>query len=217
MSDEGGAKEHEPHPRGSLYSDEIIATKVKAELRKRMRAVRRATPIASCEARSAKIRERILALPEVEKAATIALFFPIEGRNEVDLRPLDLVLGERGKTRVYPSIDPDTNRMTFRKVSDFSELDERGRGFLEPAYDAEEIVSPDVIVVPALAAAPSGHRLGYGAGYYDRALGAAKEAFSVIVIYDYQLLMEVPTLAHDVACRYVVTDARGLAADPVVT
>lgn len=205
---------HAPHPKGSLYPDEVIAAKVKAELRKRMRGVRRAATAASCELRSAKIRERLLALAEVDKAATIALFFPIEGRNEVDLRPLDAALRERGKSLVYPSIDPDTNRMTFRKVGAVTELDERGKGFLEPPYEAEEVVAPDVVVVPALAASPSGHRLGYGAGYYDRALGAAVGSFSVIVIYDYQLLVEVPALGHDFACRYLVTDTRELAAEP---
>jgi len=216
MSDDrgGGFPDHAPHGRGSLYPDEVIAAKVKAELRKRMRGLRRAAPIASCEARSEKIRARVLGLPEVAAAGTIALFFPIEGRNEVDLRPLDAALRAAGKTCVYPSIDPETNRMTFRVVADLGAMDERGKGFLEPDASAEEVVAPDVIVVPALAAAPSGHRLGYGAGYYDRALGAAPGSYSVIVIYDYQLLMEVPTLPHDVACKLVVTDTRALAAEP---
>lgn len=217
MSDERGAgfPEHAPHGRGGLFPDEVIAVKVKAELRKRMRGLRRAAPAASCEGRSAKIRERVLALPEVSAARTIALFYPIEGRNEVDLRPLDEALRALGKTCVYPSIDPDTNVMTFREVASIEAMDERGKGFREPGPDAPEVVRPDVIVVPALAVAPTGHRLGYGAGYYDRAIVQAAGAFTVVVAYDYQLLMDVPTLPHDVACRFVVTDTRAFAAEPV--
>ena len=208
--------EHEPHPKGRLYSDDVIAVKVKAELRKRMRGLRRAAPVASCEERSAKIRARVLLLPEVVRAKTVALFYPIEGRNEVDLRPLDTALRGRGVRVAYPSIDPETNVMTFREVADADGMEERGKGFAEPSPDAEIVVCPDVIVVPALAVAPSGHRLGYGAGYYDRALDSAKGAYSVAVLYDYQLLMEVPTLPHDVAVSYIVTDLRELASDPSV-
>lgn len=210
-----GAGEHEPHPKGGLYPDEVIAMKVKAELRKRLRGLRRTAPAAACEERSQKIRERALALPELARAKTVALFFPIEGRNEVDLRPLDEALRARGVQVAYPSIDPDTNVMTFRIVTNTATLEERGRGFCEPAYDAEEVACPEVVLVPALAVAPSGHRLGYGAGYYDRALASATGAFSVAVAYDYQLLMEVPTLPHDVPVKYVVTDVRGFPSEPI--
>jgi 5-formyltetrahydrofolate cyclo-ligase len=223
MSDEPsqrpGFADHAAHGKGSLYPDEVIAMKVKAELRKRLRGLRRTAPVASCEERSNKIRERILLLPEVVRAKSVALFFPIEGRNEVDLRPLDAALRARGVVLGYPSIDPDTNVMTFRKVEDLSSLEERGKGFCEPDGAAPELAAPDVVVVPALAVAPSGHRLGYGAGYYDRMLdpqsGPAKDAFSVVVAYDYQLLMELPTLPHDVPARHVVTDLRDFAAEPV--
>lgn len=208
---------HEPHAKGSLYPDDVIAMKVKAELRKRMRGVRRAAQPSACEARSSKIRDRLSALPELGAARTIALFFPIEGRNEVDLRPLDAALRASGKTLVYPSIDPDTNVMTFRVVDDLAAMEERGKGFREPSPEAEEVARPDVIVVPALAVAPTGHRLGYGAGYYDRALAAAPSSFSVVVAFDYQLLVEVPTLPHDVAVKLVVTDARVLAPEAPVT
>jgi 5-formyltetrahydrofolate cyclo-ligase len=205
--------DHEPHAKGSLFPDDVIAMKVKAELRKRMRGVRRAAQPSACEERSKKIRDRLAALPELAAARTIALFFPIEGRNEVDLRPLDAALRAEGKTLVYPSIDPDTNVMTFRVVDELASLEERGKGFREPSPDAEEVARPDAVVVPALAVAPTGHRLGYGAGYYDRALAAAPGSFSVVVAFDYQLLVEVPTLAHDVAAKLVVTDARALVAE----
>jgi 5-formyltetrahydrofolate cyclo-ligase len=70
-----------------------------------------------------------------------------------------------------------------------------------------------VIVVPALAVAPSGHRLGYGAGYYDRALSVAAGSFTVAVVYDYQLLVELPVLPHDVPVAHVVTDTRDFPAE----
>jgi 5-formyltetrahydrofolate cyclo-ligase len=199
-------------PRPGLYADEVIAVKVKAELRKRMRGLRRAAPAAACEARSEKIRERLLSLPRVAAARSIALFFPIEGRNEVNLVPLDAALRARGVAIGYPSIDPESRVMCFRTVADTDALEERGFGFREPAADCPKL-APDVIVVPALAVAPSGHRLGYGAGYYDRAL-AESRAWTVAVLYDYQVLADLPTLPHDVPVAHVVTDARGFEPEP---
>jgi len=63
--------------------------------------------------------------------------------------------------------------------------------------------------VPALAVASSGHRLGYGSGFYDATLpDFCPPALSIVVAYDFQLLAELPVSAHDIACDIVVTDAR---------
>jgi len=109
----------------------------------------------------------------------------------------------------YPSIDADSGVMTFRFVDAVSALEEKGFGFMEPAPDAPEATGLDAIIVPAIAADPTGHRIGYGAGYYDRTLPRyAPPAVSLIVVYDWQLVAEVPATEHDVRCAWVVTDTR---------
>ncbi len=207
----------EPPPRGGarpgLYADEVIAAKVKAELRKRMRGLRRAAPAAACEARSEKIRERLLSLPRVEAARARARGSARGGRNVVDRGPREAALRAGGGASGGAAIDPDTRVMCFRTVADPDALEERGFGFREPGLDRPELHAPDVIVVPALAVAPSGHRLGYGAGYYDRAL-ADSRAWTVAVLYDYQVLADLPTLPHDVPVAHVVTDARAFEPAP---
>lgn len=193
-------------------SDEILLRKVKAELRKRMRALRNTAPASACQARSARIVERLLAEPELQKAEHVAVFYPIEERHEVDLRALDVALRARGTHVYYPSIDAETRVMTFRRVADLeADLEERGLGFREPTSSAVEASALDVVVVPCLAAGPSGHRLGYGAGFYDRALPRfCPPAWSVAVAYDYQLLAEVPHDEHDTKVAALVTDVRTL-------
>ena len=111
--------------------------------------------------------------------------WPIEARHEVDLRPLDTTLRARGVRIAYPAIDADTNVMTFRFVDDVSQLDEKGFGFHEPAEGAPEAPAVDVMIVPAIAVDPTGHRIG-----------------------DWQLVAEVPATEHDVRCQWVVTDVR---------
>jgi len=192
-----------------LAPDEIIRAKVKAELRKRMRGVRKTTPLESCGERSRSIAARLSSLDVVVKARRVALFWPMVERHEVDLRAFDAELRARGVKIAYPAIDPDTNVMTFREVRDPADLIERGFGFSEPAADAPEATDLDLVVVPALAVDPTGHRIGYGAGYYDRTLPRyAPPAVAVAVVYDWQMVVEVPATETDVRVAFVVTDTR---------
>lgn len=201
-----------PHSH-ALAPEEVIRVKVKAELRKRMRAVRKTAPPEACAERSARIVAALEGHAVVQRAKAVALFWPILARHEVDLRPLDGWLRARGCRVAYPSIDPDTGDMTFRFVDDTGALEDAGYGFAEPPRDAPAASSGDldVIVVPALAVDTVGHRIGYGAGYYDRTLPKfAPPAVALAVAYDYQLVAEVPVTPGDVAVQWVVTDQRVL-------
>jgi 5-formyltetrahydrofolate cyclo-ligase len=198
-------------------AEELLRVRVKAELRKRMRGLRKALPTTACAERSARIAARLAALEPIAGARTVCLFWPIEDRHEVDLRPLDARLRERGVRVAYPGIDPDSGAMSFRFVADPDAMEEQGFGFREPSLRAPE-AGPgdlDVIVVPALAIDPRGHRIGYGAGYYDRALPRfAPPAVTVAVAFDFQLVAEAPESAVDVPVAWIVTDARTLASEP---
>ena len=185
----------------------VLAYRAKAELRKRARALRNTIPTSAIAERSAKIVARLEALPQVQQAKRVALFWPIEGRNEVDLRALGENLKTRGVSVAFPSIDPDTRVMTFRYPPNAGAMEERGLGFAEPAYDDPEATELDVVVVPALGLDASGNRIGYGAGYYDRTLPRfCPPALAIAVAFDFQLLVEVPTTEGDVQVDIVVTD-----------
>jgi 5-formyltetrahydrofolate cyclo-ligase len=139
----------------------------------------------------------------------VALFWPIEGRNEVDLRPLAQTLKNLGISLAFPSIDPETRVMTFRLAQNFAAMEERGLGFAEPAYEDPEATELDVVVVPALGLDAAGNRIGYGAGFYDRTLPRfCPPASSIAVAFDFQLLVEVPTTEGDVPVDIVLTDER---------
>jgi 5-formyltetrahydrofolate cyclo-ligase len=200
----------EPHSH-ALAPEDVIRLKVKAELRKRMRGVRKTAPPEACAERSAKIVASLEAHEVVAAAKSVALFWPIVERHEVDLRELDRRLRARGVQIAYPAIDPETGEMSFRIVEDVAVLEERGYGFAEPASDAPLATALDVVVVPALAVDPMGHRIGYGAGYYDRTLPKyAPPAIAISVAYDWQLVAEIPATPGDVQTSWVVTDQRVL-------
>ncbi len=199
----------------SPSAEEQLRRRVKGELRKRMRGLRKTLPASACAERSGRIVDRLCSMQPVSEARAVALFWPIEERHEVDLRPLDARLRERGVRVAYPAVDPETGAMTFRFVEHTDSMLEQGFGFREPPQDAPQ-ASPggiDVVVVPALAVDPTGHRLGYGAGYYDRTLPAfVPPAVAIAVAFDFQLLVEIPFTAGDVPAAWIVTDSRTLRA-----
>jgi 5-formyltetrahydrofolate cyclo-ligase len=86
-------------------------------------------------------------------------------------------------------------------------------GLLEPVgprLGPTAIGTADVVVVPALAVALDGARLGRGGGYYDRALRHVRHGAAVVaVVFDDELLDELPVEAHDRRVTAVVTPSGG--------
>ncbi len=81
---------------------------------------------------------------------------------------------------------------------------------LGPQLGPTAVGTADVVVVPALAVAPDGTRLGRGGGYYDRALRYVRDdAVVVAVVFDDELVRELPAEPHDLRVSAVVTPAGG--------
>ncbi|MDD6701772.1 MAG: 5-formyltetrahydrofolate cyclo-ligase [Bacteroidales bacterium] len=82
----------------------------------------------------------------------------------------------------------------------------------EGAYNIEEPTGSDIvpidrielIIVPAMGYDRKGNRLGRGKGYYDQLL-CQSHAPKIGVIYDFQLLEEIPTEPHDIPVDIVIT------------
>jgi len=63
-----------------------------------------------------------------------------------------------------------------------------------------------VLFVPALAADREGNRLGRGKGYFDRELSRLTGVTSYAVVYQSELIEQVPTEVHDQRVDGVVTE-----------
>jgi 5-formyltetrahydrofolate cyclo-ligase len=202
----------------ATMSEQELALRVavKKEQRKRMRGVRNTLPRAVVEQRSARVAARIASLEVWARARSVAFFWPIEGRNEVDLRDLLRAALAAGKRVALPATaeTPEGVEIELRWVDDPSQLEPGPLGFEEPPPAARRVATEDLdlILVPALAVDPRGHRVGYGRGFYDRLLarlGAAEKGpVSLAVAFDFQLLPEVSITPGDVAVTLVVTDER---------
>jgi 5-formyltetrahydrofolate cyclo-ligase len=187
--------------------------RAKKQLRMRMRSLRAAYPESVLAQASERIVASVLALPQFSAAHGVGLFWPMPERREVDVRPLAAAALAAGKRVYFPFLEPTASGFStgFARVRDVSELAERGQRFFEPLREAEraERGQLDLLVVPALAVASDGHRLGYGSGFYDATLpDFCPPARALVVAFDFQLLGELPVTSADVASQCIVTDRR---------
>jgi 5-formyltetrahydrofolate cyclo-ligase len=190
-----------------------LRAQAKAELRTRMRNLRRVTPEAACAARSSAIGQHLLALPELERAHVVIAYAAY--KKEANPASALAALRARGVQVGLVRVEPE-GQLGLHRVAEGDALIENAFGIEEPSPDAEVIADAavEVVIVPALAVDARGHRIGYGHGYYDRLLPRLTHAFKLAIAYDFQLLAELPDMPGDATVDCVVTDRRVLRIDP---
>ena len=145
---------------------------------------------------------------EIMPGAVVAGYSPI--RSEIDPAPLMQELAARGMRLALPVITARDSPLGFRLWAANDKLLRGPLGILEPSPDAAEIV-PDIVLVPLAAFDRLGHRIGYGAGHYDRTLARLRDSKKIIAIglaFAAQEIETIPALPHDVALDYVLTETQ---------
>ncbi len=159
-----------------------------------------------------KINSTVMRLPQYKNAKTIMLY--LNFNNEICSKELIEDSFSKGRRVVIPYCKKEGLEILPTELRDVEiELERTKFGYLETKeehlklVDIEEI---DLIIVPGLAFDKSCHRLGFGAGYYDRflsKLGGKTETIGVA--YDFQILDIIPELElTDIPLDYVVTEKR---------
>lgn len=112
-----------------------------------------------------------------------------------------------GREVCYPVVVPGELALQFRRASGV---------FVAGAIGVEEPTGAPVplheialLVVPALAVDAKGRRLGRGKGHYDATLAAFRRT-AVALVFDSQLVPEVPVGEHDQRVGAVCTESRWL-------
>jgi 5-formyltetrahydrofolate cyclo-ligase len=103
-------------------------------------------------------------------------------------------------------IGPD-NRLEWAPYDGWDRLVAGPFGLLQPAgprLGPDAPARAELVVVPAMAVNPAGHRLGRGGGYYDRAL-AGVDVPMVAVVFDDERVDAVPVEPHDIAVDAVLS------------
>lgn len=180
---------------------------LKAELRAGRLAARDAIPVAERIEKSLQLAEHGLANLTFEPGTAISGFLPI--RSEVDLRPLMAGLRSRG-ARICVPVILDKERIAFRELLPDAPLIDCGFGTTAPGQEAA-VLEPQVMLVPLAAFDAAGHRIGYGGGYYDRAIARLHENGGsprlIGVAFDCQEVASVPAEPHDIPLQAVLTES----------
>ena len=181
----------------------------KKQLRKQMRDLMRSLPADYVRAAGADIQEQILSSARYREAERIFLFISVPKEPPTD-RILRQALAD-GKKVYVPKCS--AKKMLAVRIRDPEHLYPGMLGILEPSDCSETVTAEelDLILVPCLAAAPDGRRLGHGGGYYDRFLEGHTEK-AVCLCFRRMFCEEIPTGQYDVPMPCVITEREN--ADP---
>jgi len=133
-------------------------------------------------------------------------FMPL--KSEINPLPLMQKLSEAGARLALPAIAGRGKPLIMRAWEFGAPLDRGQWGIREPQKEAPE-VAPDILLVPLLAFNRAGHRVGYGAGYYDMTIGALRAKEPVIAVgiaFAAQEVPKVPVTERDARLDLVLTE-----------
>ncbi|KGO80331.1 5-formyltetrahydrofolate cyclo-ligase [Flavobacterium cauense R2A-7] len=147
---------------------------LKNELRLKYKKERKALRFEEIQDLSLTIANNCLSLPIWDKRY-FHLFLPIEAQKEINTEFLLQILAGRDKEILISKSDFETRKMTHFLLTDSTRIMNNDYGIPEPVDGIEVPASKiDVIFVPLLAYDKSGHRVGYGKGFYDAFLSQCK-------------------------------------------
>ena len=179
---------------------------LKSALRKEALARRNAAEPALREAFATRLALAGVELARKSIVRSVAAFWPLPG--EPDVRGLLAALNYHEFASALPVVVGPGHPLLFRKWAPRDLLLEGPYGIMQPSVHLPEIL-PDIVFVPLAAFDRRGHRIGFGAGYYDRtleALRAIKPVLAVGTAYSVQEVPAIPEEPHDQRLDLVITE-----------
>lgn len=185
-----------------MNSDMAARKKV---LRQEMLARRRALSAESLSSWRTGLTARLLTLPQYKAAKRILVYLSLPG--EADLDDFIRAALEEGKEIYIPVCLPG-RQMEAGRLYEMDHFVKGPYGLrdLAPGYEALDAEKLDLVLVPAVACDRMGHRLGHGAGYYDRYLPRVAEKKRIAVIWSFQETENIPSDVFDQKMSGFVTE-----------
>lgn len=127
---------------------------------------------------------------------------------EVDTYRIIKKAWEQGKLVAVPKCYPKEKKMSFRLLTEFSQLESVFYGLLEPIEEKTKVINHeqiDLLLVPGLAYTIEGFRLGFGGGYYDRYL-KDYSGKTVSLAFQSQIIPQLKVENHDIPVEKIITN-----------
>ena len=184
-------------------STSIEATK--SELRNAALARRDALPAAERAAAAETIAARDFPVG-IAPGTIVAGFMPM--KSEINPLPLMRRLAGAGARLALPVVAGRGRPLMLRAFAFGDPLAAGVWGIREPMPEAPQ-VAPDIVIAPLAAFDRTGHRIGYGAGYYDltiAGLRARKPVVAIGIAFSVQEIAAVPATPRDARLDLVLTE-----------
>jgi len=178
---------------------------LKTDLRRTAMARRDALPPAERMATALAVAERGLPV-DIPPGTVVSGFSPL--KSEISPLPLLRRLADAGAGLALPVVAGRGQALIMRAWSFGAPLVSGIWGIREPPADAPELF-PDILIVPLLAFDRRGHRIGYGAGYYDMTIArlrAMKPVTAIGIAFAAQEIAAVPATPRDARLDLVLTE-----------
>ncbi|MBB4231155.1 5-formyltetrahydrofolate cyclo-ligase [Rhizobium mongolense] len=186
---------------------QTISKEQKAQMRAERLALRDAIPPETRIEKSLAMAEHAGEAVAFDPGTIISGFMPI--RSEADIRPLMARFEARGARLCVPAI-LDRQTIVFRELLRSAPLVATGFGTAGPGQEAT-VLDPEIMLVPLSAFDDRGHRIGYGAGHYDRAIGRLRQKGMhpklIGIAFDCQEVAHVPDEPHDISLDAILTES----------
>jgi 5-formyltetrahydrofolate cyclo-ligase len=193
------------HDKRSMSSASSSFTQQKPDLRAAALARRDALSAPERQAGAEAIATRGFPI-SISPGQIVSGFMPM--KTELNPMPLMRKLAAAGAQLALPVIDRRGTPLIMRAFKIGDALKGGQWGIREPLPEAPQ-VDPDILIVPMAAFDRAGHRIGYGAGYYDmtiRALRARKKVVAVGVAFAVQEIPRVPATERDERLDFLMTE-----------
>ena len=178
---------------------------LKSELRRSAFAKRDALPAPMRAAAAETIAGRTFPVP-VPAGAVVSGYSPMN--SELNPVPLMRKLADAGAQLALPVVQGRGKPLVMRAWSFGEALTSGIWGIREPTAQAAEVF-PDIMLVPLAAFDRAGHRIGYGAAYYDMTIARIRAMKPVIAVglgFAAQEADTIPVEPHDARLDLVLTE-----------
>jgi 5-formyltetrahydrofolate cyclo-ligase len=161
--------------------------------------------------------QRLFTLREVESANTVSTY--VNTGSEVRTGEIVAWCLAQGKRVIIPVTDRANKRLIFSEVRvPEKELEAGTFGILEPKPEFLRPVplkEAQVVLVPGIAWNLQGYRIGYGGGYYDRAINSIRSPLLTIgLAYEFQIISRISTTQYDRPVNKIATELRVINSRP---
>jgi 5-formyltetrahydrofolate cyclo-ligase len=179
-------------------------TLAKPQLRRQLLTTREQLSLAEWQAKSDRIGDRLLALLPPDGDLTLLGYQSFRREPNLDY----LFKFPRLRWGMPRCVDRD---LVWHHWQPGDPLDCDRYGISTPLTSAPQLdlQAGDFMLIPCVGATPTGDRLGYGGGYYDRLLAddRSSQLTTIGITFNFALLKQLPTDPWDRPLDYIITES----------